>query len=180
MARSNTIARADVVKAAAFFGAWLVPIAISAYLGYPPTCWPTAIRDVTSVSCLFDERPSRHSSFYVQVRYEGAPALSDLDEGEYFAMQPFGHRNRFDRFMSRYGWRDTDELARRELAQWLAQRHSVIHPDQPRIVEVRYSFADTLIDGGPPPTGHFRKQRRSSHPPGALHVVGRPVHLEDP
>lgn len=178
-AASKRIARADLIKAAAFTIAWLIPMGLSGLIGYPPEWLPTRMRDIYSVSCLFDDRPTRHSSFYVQLRYEDSPAFVEWEESDFFRMQPFGHRTRFDRYMSRYGWRKNDKLARKQLAEWIATRHAKVHPDRAPVVAVRFLFVDTLIDGGEAPQGHWEKPRCSTLPPSQLHRVGRPIWIED-
>jgi hypothetical protein len=156
--------RPRVVDVAALLGftlLWLLPIARVGYLGGAPGTWPTSARDLYSVSCLFGEASERISVFYVQVRREGQVGWEDLDESEYFALEPFGHRNRFDRFMSRFGYQDESESARHELAQWLAKADAERHPERSAIVAVRFLWADRTIDEDHPPTGRWRKPLRS-------------------
>ena len=98
----------DLILAALFTVGWLLPVAVSSWRGGPPSSWPTRARDFYSVSCLFGTASDRVSMFYVQVRREGLAGWQDFDEGEYFRLEPFGHRTRFDRFMARFGIGDAD------------------------------------------------------------------------
>jgi hypothetical protein len=153
----------DILALIGFVLLWLLPMAWVGYRGGAPERWPITVRDLYSVSCLFGTASERVSVFYVQVRRDGQLGWEDLDEAEYFRLEPFGHRNRFDRFMSHFGHQPESELARRELAQWLAhadrERH-VVHGDRPPIVAVRFLWADRVIDAERPPQGRWRKPPR--------------------
>src|SRR5690606_27576847 len=150
---------------------WLVPMAWVGLLGGAPRHWPISAQDLYSVSCLFGSASERVSVFYVQVRRVGQLGWEDLDESEYFRLEPFGHRNRFDRYMSRFGHQKHAELARRELAQWLAQTDRERHPDRPPIEAVQFLWADRVIDRQQPPRGRWRKPARTEL--GPVHRLGR-------
>lgn len=151
----------DIVALLGFTSLWLVPMAYVGYRGGAPERWPITVRDLYSVSCLFGGASERISVFYLQVRRDGQLGWEDLDESEYFRLEPFGHRNRFDRFMARFGYRHEAELQRRELAQWLAQADRQRHADRPPIVAVRFLWADVTIDAAHPPQGCWRKPARA-------------------
>ena len=151
----------DVVALLGFFALWLVPMAWVGFLGGAPGPWPVTARDLYSVSCLFGGASDRVSVFYVQVRRVGRPGWEDLDESEYFELEPFGHRNRFDRFMARFGYQADSKLARHELAHWLAEVDREHHEDRPRIDAVRFVWANRHIDAARPPTGRWQKPPRS-------------------
>jgi hypothetical protein len=140
---------------------WLLPVAWVGVLGGPPTSWPTQARDLYAVSCLFGQAQERVSMFYVQVRYGSRPGWHDLPEHEFFQLEPFGHRNRFDRFMARFGYRREDAVARRELAHWLAAAYRERHPEAPDIVAVRFVWADRMISADDPPRDRWRKPPRA-------------------
>lgn len=156
---------------------WLVPMAWVAVRGGAPPSWPAQARDLVSVSCLFGQAHERVSMFYVQVRHEGRPGWHDLPEHEYFRLEPFGHRNRFDRFMARFGYRPEDAHARRELARWLAAAHAERHPEEPAIVAVRFVWADHVISMDDPPSDRWRKPPRSKA--GRIHQLGEVVVIAD-
>lgn len=168
----------DLIALASFTLLWLVPMAYVGYLGGSPASWPTTLRDLYAVSCLFGPGSTRTSVFYVQVRYDDRRGWYDLDESEYFGLEPFGHRTRFDRFMQRFGYQDDAELARRELAQWLAQTHAARHPEAPTIVAVRYLWADREIRRDQPPVGRWRKLPRTEA--GTVRQLGKVVSLGRP
>lgn len=165
----------DVVALLGFVALWLVPMAYVGYRGGAPRHWSITVQDLYSVSCLFGSASERISVFYVQVHREGQLGWEDLDESEYFRLEPFGHRNRFDRFMSRFGHQRDAELARRELALWLAQADRERHADRPPIVAVRFLWADRRIDREHPPSGRWRKPPRSEV--GPLHRLGAVLHV---
>jgi hypothetical protein len=165
---------------AALFGyglLWLVPMAWVAVLGSSPPSWPTQARDLYSVTCLFGQGHERVSMFYVQVRYDARPGWYDLDDYEHFRLEPFGHRNRFDRFMARFGHRPEDALARRELAHWLAAAHRGRHPEDPAIVAVRFVWADRVISADDPPADRWRKPPRPEA--GRIRQLGEIVVIEE-
>lgn len=155
---------------------WLLPISWVAVRGGPPTSWPTQARDLYAVSCLFGQAHDRVSMFYVQVRYDARPGWHDLSEHELFRLEPFGHRNRFDRFMARFGFQPQDEPARRELAYWLAAAHAQRHPEQPAILAVRFVWADRRISADDPPQDRWRKPARAEA--GRIHQLGEIIVIE--
>lgn len=171
--------RPRVVDVAALTGLtalWLVPMAYVGWLGGPPRAWPTTARDLYAVSCLFGRGSERVSVFYVQVRYADRPGWYDLDEREHFELEPFGHRTRFDRFMQRFGYQDNAELARRELATWLAQAHAARHGERGEVIAVRFLWADVEIRADRAPTGAWRKPSRAEA--GRLRQLGAVVPIE--
>jgi hypothetical protein len=163
----------DVVALLGYALLWLLPMAWVGVRGGPPTSWPTQARDLYAVSCLFGQASERVSMFYVQVRYDGRSGWHDLPEQEYFRLEPFGHRNRFDRFMARFGYRPQDESARRELAAWLAAAHRERHPDALEIVAVRFLWADRVISADDPPQDRWRKPPRAEA--GRIYQLGEIV-----
>jgi hypothetical protein len=163
----------DVAALVGFVLAWLVPLAWVGYLGGPPASWPVNCQDLYAVSCLFGRGSERVSMFYVQTRLADRPGWYDLPEHEYFRLEPFGHRNRFDRFMARFGYRDGDEQARSELAHWLAATHRERHPEDPRIIAVRFVWVDHVIAADTPPSDRWRKPPRQQA--GRTRLLGDPV-----
>lgn len=160
----------DVVALLGFTLLWLVPMAWVAFLGGPPVDWPITTRDLYAVSCLFGRGSDRVSMFYVQVRHAERRGWHDLPEQEFFGLEPFGHRTRFDRFMARFGYHEGAETARRELALWLAAAYAQRHPEQPRIIAVRFVWADRMISADDPPQGCWRKPPRAEA--GPIHRLG--------
>jgi hypothetical protein len=145
----------------AFALLWLLPMGYTGVVGYPGRWLQANVRDLYSVTCLFRHRTTERVMFYVQVRYADRRGYYDLDEPEYFPMQPFGHRSRFDRYMARFGHPADADAARRDLARWIADRHGELHPDEPRIVAVRYLWASSPIVADDPPHGHWEKPTRA-------------------
>ncbi|PRQ08243.1 hypothetical protein [Enhygromyxa salina] len=166
----------DVIALLAFVVLWLIPMAWVGYLGGPPASWPVNCQDLYAVSCLFGRGSERVSMFYVQVRFADRPGWYDLPEHEYFKLEPFGHRNRFDRFMARFGYREGDGLARSELAHWLAATHRERHGDEPGIVAVRFLWVDHVISADAPPEDRWRKPPRPRA--GQLRTLGDPVIIQ--
>lgn len=140
-----------------FVCAWLLPVAHTAVVGYPSAIWPPNLRDLYSVTCLFRHRTTAPVLFWAQVRTTQQPGFRDMDEAALFPMHPFGHRSRFDRFMARFGHRDRDAPGRRELARWIAHRQSELHPEDGRVVAVRFVWAPRPTRADAPPAGHWRK-----------------------
>ncbi|KIG12740.1 hypothetical protein DB30_01098 [Enhygromyxa salina] len=167
----------DAVALLGFGLAWLIPMAWVGYLGGPPASWPVNCQDLYAVSCLFGRGSERVSMFYVQIRLADRPGWYDLPEREYFRLEPFGHRNRFDRFMARFGYRDEDHPARSELAHWIAATHRERHPDDARIIAVRFLWVDHTISAEAPPTDRWRKPPRSQA--GRLRTLGEPVIIRE-
>lgn len=165
--------RIDVAALLGFGLAWLLPMAWVGLRGASPSGWPTQARDLYSVSCLFGQAHERVSMFYLQARYADRSGWHDLSEREYFRLEPFGHRTRFDRFMVRFGHRAEHQPARRELAEWIAARELALHPERPPIVAVRYVWADREISAATPPTGRWQKPPRAQA--GRIHQLGEVI-----
>jgi hypothetical protein len=163
----------DVAALLGFTLLWLLPVAWVGVRGGPPSSWPSSARDLYAVSCLFGRAQDRVSMFYVQARYASRPGWHDLPEQEFFRLEPFGHRNRFDRFMARFGYRPEDAPARQELAHWLVAAHRERHPEAPQIVAVRYVWADRVITVDDPPQDRWRKPPRADA--GRIHQLGEIV-----
>lgn len=155
-----------MVLAAVFVCGWLIPLTISAYHGGAPESWPMHARDLYSVSCLFGTESDRVSVFYVQVRREHSRGWETVEESQYFELEPFGHRNRFDRFMARFGYMDSQsaEAARAEFARWIAARESEGDASGGVVIAVRYLWLDVDLDGDP--QGCWRKPDLAALPPG--------------
>jgi hypothetical protein len=151
------VLRRDVVLGSFFALAWVLPVAHTAARGYPSSSLPVNLRDLYSISCLFRHRTTAPVVFYVQVRFADRRGYYDIDEREYFSMQPFGHRNRFDRFMARFAFREDADTARQELVDWLAKRHGELHPDEAPVVAVRFLWGAVEIEDAFPPQGHWQK-----------------------
>lgn len=147
--------RRDGVAAIAFAALWLLPIATSAALGYPPSFLPTFLRDQYSISCLFSSRPTVFDVYGIEVRREGRPAWEAFDENELFGLEPFGHRNRFDRFMARWGVHR--EQARQELAHWIAAEERRRGAERAPIIAVRFLVLTFDPAQAPPPEGPWKK-----------------------
>lgn len=168
----------DSLALLAFTLLWLAPMAYVGFRGGPPAAWPTTLRDLYAVSCLFGPGSARTSMFYMQVRYAERPGWHDFDEREYFELEPFGHRTRFDRFMQRFGYQEQSDAARRELAQWLAEAHAARHPEAPPIVAARFLWADREVRREQPPAERWRKiPRAQAHP---VRQLGQLIYLEAP
>jgi hypothetical protein len=163
----------DALALLAFVIMWLIPMAWVGYLGGPPASWPVNCQDLYAVSCLFGQGSERVSMFYVQTRFADRPGWYDLPEHEYFRLEPFGHRNRFDRFIARFGYRDADQHARTELAHWIAATHRERHPDEAPIIAVRFLWTDHVISADAPPNDRWRKPPRLQA--GQMRTLGQPV-----
>lgn len=145
----------DLVLSLVVLGVWVVPITEGAFNAAPGRHWPGLVRDFGSISCLFRHRPENLPYYRLQVRRDRGE-WTQLDERQYFPMEPFGHRSRFDRFMDRWGYKDL--AARDDLVAWIAARDRVLHPQDPPIAAVRFIAGNRPIRvGDPPPTGHWQK-----------------------
>ncbi|MDC0718408.1 hypothetical protein [Nannocystis bainbridge] len=147
--------RRDVAAALLVLVVWLVPIGQGAIQAAPATWWPTIVRDLGSISCLFRHRPESVPYFFMQVLREGRREWEPVDERALFPMEPFGYRTRFDRFMERFGAKH--EASRLDLARWVADRDRTLNPKQNPVVAVRFLAGSQKIDPARPPVGHWQK-----------------------
>jgi hypothetical protein len=167
-------ARRDILAGVLVMLCWVVPIAEGALNAAPNAAWPLFIRDTGTISCLFRSRPEGRSFFYLQTRRD-REEWRFWDEHEYFPMEPFGHRTRFDRFMERWGSRNLP--ARDDLVRWLIARDRELHPDLSPILSVRFLVATQAIRADQPPRGHWQKPdpTRLLRPPklDSIHTTGQ-------
>ena len=147
--------RRDFGAAALVLVVWLIPISEGALQAAPASWWPTVIRDLGSISCLFRSRPESVAYFHAQVLRAGRREWEPIDETAMFPMQPFGYRSRFDRFMERFGGKN--ERARVDLARWIAVRDGELDPARMPVVGVRFLAGTSAIEVDRPPTGRWHK-----------------------
>jgi hypothetical protein len=147
--------RRDVAAALLVLVVWVVPISQGAIQAAPATWWPTVVRDLGSISCLFRHRPESVSYFFIQVLRDGRREWEPIDERAMFPMEPFGYRSRFDRFMERFGAKQ--ETSRLDLARWVAARDRELNPTRAPVVAVRFLAGAQKIDPARPPSGHWQK-----------------------
>lgn len=154
--------RRDVAAAALVLVVWAIPISEGAIQAAPAAWWPTVVRDLGSISCLFRHRPESVPYYFVQVLRAGRRDWEPIDEAALFPMQPFGFRSRFDRFMERFGARS--ERARLDLARWVAARDRELDPGRSPIVAVRFLAGAQKIDPARPPAGRWHKPDVAANP----------------
>ncbi|MCA9690435.1 MAG: hypothetical protein R3A51_06640 [Nannocystaceae bacterium] len=152
------VRRRDVVVGALVLLAWLTPLAQGAVLGRPKGPWPFFWKDLCTVSCLFPTAPREIQYYHLEVARQGRPVFYPLEEAEYFQLQPFGYRTRFDYFMARWGAHSP--APRQDLVEWIARRDRELHPAEPPIVRVRFLRSIRPIRADTPPTGRWRKPPR--------------------
>jgi hypothetical protein len=158
--------RRDVAAALLVLVVWLVPISEGAIQAAPAAWWPTIVRDLGSISCLFRHRPESVSYYFVQVLRSGRREWEAIDERALFPMEPFGYRSRFDRFMERFGHRS--EVARLDLARWVAARDRELNPVRSPVVAVRFLAGAQAIDRARPPAGRWHKPDPAAAPTRVL------------
>lgn len=154
--------RRDVAAALLVLVVWLVPISEGALQAAPATWWPTVVRDLGSISCLFRSRPESVAYYFAQVQRAGRRDWEAIDERALFPMEPFGYRSRFDRFMERFGARQ--ERARGDLARWIAARDRELNPERSPVSAVRFLAASQAIDPARPPAGRWHKPSAVANP----------------
>lgn len=113
---------------------WITPLL---YLGttnrYAP--WtPKAFHNLHQTFRLFIGKFEWWPMTYLQGRV-GQGAWFVLPETDYFTMKPFGYRTRLTRYQEIFQKRGA--LAHDELLAWVKNRHANLHPDEPRLTEVR-------------------------------------------
>jgi hypothetical protein len=147
--------RRDVLAALLVLVVWIVPITEGAIGAAPGPWWPSVMRDLGSISCLFRHRPEHVTYYFMLVLREGRRDWEPVDEARLFPMEPFGYRSRFDRFMERFG--GARERAREDLARWVAARDRELEPARAPVVAVRFLVGAKKIDPAEPPSGRWRQ-----------------------
>jgi hypothetical protein len=152
----------DRLGAFAFGVLWLGPLSWTALAAVPPAGLPTAYRDLCAVTCLFPTRPAEHVDQYVQLKWRGQPGWHDLDEREYFRLEPFGYRTRLDRYLSRWAWQRP--IAQQELLRWIVETERARDPGGPGIEALRIGVRRVPLgtDNANVPDGRFVKPARRS------------------
>jgi len=172
--------RANLCIAAVLL-AWHVPVLYHGLVSPRPLPGvPWNVHRCHDVTCLFTDKPEARRHYYVQVRRDGRPDWQTLDLTEYFPMHPFGYRTRLERLLGMWAneYIGDAALAQKELAAWLFRRHGELHPEQPRLTELRFVWAWVLLGVDPPPQGAARQPPLESFAFDRKRVLS--VHLPEP
>lgn len=142
---------------AAFFALWLAPMFYHGAItqrALPGE--PRFLHRCHNNACLFTTRPSSWNAYYVQVRSFGLPDWQTLDLGEYFPMQPFGHRTRLHRFL--LDWGPKRAAGRDEVAAYIFARHRLLHPERRQPDQLRFVWTWSAPTLDRPPDGAWQPQ----------------------
>lgn len=137
----------------------------------PLRACPPVLADLHNLSCLFSVKPQGWAMFYVQGRRDGDPAWTTLDHREVYRLEPFGHRTRMHRYLQ--AWSRKKGKATREMADHFFVRWDELHPDEPPLDEIRFTWTwhDPKVEE--PPQGAWSPPPWEKVPPNKRRVIAR-------
>lgn len=168
--------RRDRVAVAAFLILFLIPMfARSTVLRRPLPGAPELLTKLHSIACLFTHKPNAWGSYYVQIRYPERPTWETLDQHELFPLQPFGRRTRMHRLL--VAWQAKPSPKTEDMARWIVERHTFLHPEAPRPEAIRFTRAWMIPSRDEPPEHGWRHPTWLEVPPKRRRVIA--VYLVD-
>jgi len=173
-----SVSKKDLFSCLFFIFIWIIPITYTNLVNKDIPFFPRTLCYVQRISFLFTKAIWRWPVYYVLIRYENTPGWTILPEDEYFHLQPFGFRTRFDQLMtfSHYntGWSPgvkSKKARERELAHWLARNYAQRHKDQPAVEAVQFVAAVFKVEDKPTFKGHWQKPSLNSFTKDQILIV---------
>lgn len=136
-----------------------------------------------NISCLFLHRHGAWYNEYIEVLPGNSPDWVQLPDEDFSPMQPFGHRARIDRLITRnvqYKNRPEAPQQMREMARWIHDRYAKLYPDRPAIRAVRFSRIVFNVGGElAAPAGRWIKRPFLDYPNKQRALYYEPVYFDD-
>ena len=125
---------------------WLIPMTLTGVMKASLYTVPVPIRNQYRISCLFTHSSSAWHTVHYQVRKEGQIEWEEGPLEGFFDLDIFGYRSKLNRIAlaSRSRSRKTKlaygkgQMRFEEMGRFIAQRWSVLYPEDPAIQEVRF------------------------------------------
>lgn len=164
--------RWDRLKAAGFVVLWLGPLAFIGLFDRSIVGYGTLPNYLGNMSCLFTRELEYWTEYYIQIRLDGNDFWLDVPMSEFSQQKPFGRWTRIHRIVNVSERQPNGERARERLAEFIAHRYAMNHPDHPRVVgvriiAVRHTINDTLAMEG----GAWDRKPLNSHPIDSLGIL---------
>lgn len=153
----------DRLCVAGFLLLWIVPSAWHGLSRARLSFEPARLHDWHDIACLFPNRPSTWNLYYIEVRRAGHLSWEQLDEREFFALEPFGHRTRLHRYL--VAWGPDRRRGHDEVAAWLVARDREVRPGTAPIVALRVVWTWHTPTPEDPPEGAWRQPPLAAVPP---------------
>jgi hypothetical protein len=146
----NTPRLRDRICVVAFLVLFWVPMLLrSTVLRGPVPGSPALLDKLHEIACLFTHKPSGWSSYYVQIQQPEIPVWRTLDQAELFPLEPFGRRTRMHRLLAAWGAKPGPRTE--DMARWIVSRWTLLHPEQPAPVAIRFARAFMIPSRAEPP-----------------------------
>jgi hypothetical protein len=150
----------DILGCLFFIFAWLFPLSYASLSLQKLPFFPSFLRYVHSIGNLFTHSVPIWPMIYIQIQSHGNSQWQTIPEGEYFQLQPFGHRTRLFEILFAESDRidpEGNKARREELADWIADRYRERNPGQPPPAAVRFVIGLYRISLDTPPQGFWRQ-----------------------
>lgn len=159
----------DVLMALLLALSWLVPMAVTGVSNRAVPHFPRYLQNLHRCACLFTKRTPTWTTSYLQIEPAGSGTWVELSEDGYFDMPAFGYRTRLDRIVGHSaGVRAGGEARLLELAQFVRTRWSELHPGEPALGALRFSWAATSVDELRREPGRYQKPPLATLAPGHI------------
>lgn len=131
--------------------AWLLWLGPITYVGFAKDDidgFPPFMRNLQRISCLFTSSTPSWKTEHYEVRFLGKQGWVEGPMEGFFEQGAYGYRTRFNRLLRQSVYLgQRGEQRRDELALFIARRWMLVHPDDPRIAEVRFVRATHPVGG---------------------------------
>ena len=161
----------DRVAVAAFLLLFLIPMFLRATVLPKELPAPMVLRKLHNIACLFTQKPTAWSSYYIQVRYPGEVVWVNLDQRELFPLEPFGRRSRMHRLLVAWGAKPSPLTE--DLARWILVEHERRHGDELQPEEIRIARGWSVPSRDEPPQQGWHHPQWQEFPPTQRRIIAR-------
>lgn len=118
---------------------WIVPFFIAGWLGHLPVAIYKRLAFQYTAAGLFTKRAGAWTQMVIQVNHAAPADWKTIDISALSPMGAFGYRQRLDRILQEInGRRQVVDAVKQRLAIWVASTYEGQHPDQGKVVGVRF------------------------------------------
>lgn len=148
----------DYLLFLAFMVVWILPLLWAGTVFKPIPFAGKYLNDQIITACLFTNRVSHWTTYYIQVQSDVNPEWVSVAVRDYFPMQPFGYMSRMHVMVSRSVNARRGMLLRQRMAEFIKVRYEELDPRGAEPVSVRFVVIFTPVgEELASQTGHWVK-----------------------